>query len=83
MSGLINISRIVNETSEHCGTNVSLDISVNLNELSFSFEWHSSPGMHSLEYSISNFEIKMISADINDVVIGFFKSRVDKTKAAI
>ena len=84
MSGLIDISKVRDEVSEYCGTDVELVVSTNDNqENCFSFEWHSSQGVHDLKYRISNFEIKMISLDINDVVIGFFKSKVMKVIKAI
>lgn len=83
MSWLIDISRIIGEASEHCGADVALGISANSKEFRFSFEWTSSQSVHNLKYHISNFEIKMISLDVNDVVIGFFKSKVNRNTEVI
>lgn len=77
MSGNIDISRIIEEASEYLGSEVDLEILTEDKIITcFRFKFNLGDVNCELDYRVADFEIKMISVDINDMVIGFFKVKV-------
>lgn len=77
MSGLIDILRVKREVSEYAKVNVDFNVytSCEAKNIRFSFSWGDDfSERQNLNHWLSDFEVKMISVDLNDIVIGFFKS---------